>query len=449
MPLPCHSWNKSPVTRLRNEDAYRIVWLSTLLVFIFMSSPVQSQPVAGDERIIAIRFVGNERTKEQVMLQEMSIHVGDRVDRELVEKSRQSIMDLGLFKSVTAELLDESGGKVLQITVEERFFILPYPVVSAKPEGDYSYGFKLRFDNLAGLNQRLEVGYEHKRLADGEVPLRKETEIEYNYPRVIGTPYAFGISTKLVKEDLDLMEEDLQGKYKRDSYHTSLGVSRWLERKQESHGWFYGLGLNSRVDRYEYISGDQGLRENGQSIGITANLGYTRVHEKKYYRDGIAYGVDGELGVPELGSDYSYYRNNYYLRRYYPLVAEKNNLNAQLRLGLANGCNFDCEAFKLGGSSTLRGYENDYVTGNAFVLANIEYHHQISGYNQMRAVLFTDIGNAYPKPREIDLLDQKVSVGIGLRWRVQLFVDLTLRFDYGYGIDAKTDKVYLSTKAMF
>ena len=97
----------------------------------------------------------------------------------------------------------------------------------------------------------------------------------------------------------------------------------------------------------------------------------------------------------------------------------------------------------------MRGYENGSISGNAFTQANIEYLHQISGYKQLRAVLFADIGNAYPGPLEIDLTEQKVGVGVGLRWRVQTFVDLTLRVDVAYGLEEGTQKNYLTTSVPF
>jgi hypothetical protein len=36
-----------------------------------------------------------------------------------------------------------------------------------------------------------------------------------------------------------------------------------------------------------------------------------------------------------------------------------------------------------------------------------------------------------------------------MRWRVQSFVDVTLRADYAYALDAETTKLYLSTSTSF
>ncbi len=397
-----------------------------------------------------VRFSGNETTKERVMLQEMSIRVGDPVDRAKIEKSRQAIMDLGLFKSVKAELLDEADKKVLLITVEEKWYILPLPLIDVRLEGDYSYGLEIRHDNVAGLNQRVKLGYEESNEINSDVPNTRELELEYDYPRVIGSPYSFDFSAKVIRDDLELTRNEVSfASYQRDSYRSSVGLSRWLREEGATSGWYYGFGLSTRYDEYEHFSGQPGLYRDSQSIGVRGQLGFKDLHNYEYYRDGVTYGISTTVGAPQLGSDYSFYNTSLSYRRYIPLRANKSNFNMRYQVGLANGCNFGCVAYGLGGGNDLRGYDGDYVSGNAFALANLEYLHQISGYKQLRAVLFTDIGNAYPGPMEIDLGELKVGVGFGLRWRVQVFVDLTLRVDVAYGLEAETQKNYLTTSVPF
>ncbi|MHB8414425.1 MAG: POTRA domain-containing protein, partial [Acidiferrobacteraceae bacterium] len=86
-----------------------------LLLMGLASLPAQARAV---DRIVAIRFVGNKVTRPSVMLQEMTIHVGDPVDRRKIAASRQAIMNLGLFKSVHTKLLPTKNGKILQVAVK-------------------------------------------------------------------------------------------------------------------------------------------------------------------------------------------------------------------------------------------------------------------------------------------------------------------------------------------
>ena len=75
-----------------------------------------------DDRISEIRFEGNNKTRLSILNQELLIKVGDPLNKELVEKSRQNIMDLGLFKSV--RFRTESGGIVVFVIKEKRYLLL-------------------------------------------------------------------------------------------------------------------------------------------------------------------------------------------------------------------------------------------------------------------------------------------------------------------------------------
>jgi outer membrane protein insertion porin family len=158
-----------------------------------------------------------------------------------------------------------------------------------------------------------------------------------------------------------------------------------------------------------------------------------------------------EVGFDELGSDYNYTHQSLLLRNYLPIALDKRtaNLNLRARLSWTNGQPFNKEVYELGGADSLRGYEQEYVTGNALALINLEYHHPLSGYPQLRGVLFADAGNVYADADALDLGRLNKAVGVGLRWKVQSFVNLTLRLDLAYGIDAETEFVYATTSGTF
>lgn len=423
--------------------------LRGLWLLLLVTLPLQA---ADHPPIDAIRFVGNETTRERILLQEMTVGVGDPADPEAIAHSRQAIMDLGLFKSVTALMQQEAGLRVLVVTVEERFYILPWPLLNAKPEGDYSYGAELRLDNVAGLNQRLKLSYEEKGSIDADEPKRNETALSYSYPRLRGSPYRFDLSLKLTRENLSPLDSltDLPaGEYRYERYGSSVRLSRWLNDEGASRGWFYGFGVNARVDSYDFRSGERGLFDNTQSIGLIANTGYETIHEHPYYRDGIAFGINGEVGAPQLGSDYRYYLSTLYWRLYRPLVVDSSNFNMRLLAGFGHGNRFGTPLFGLGGNDSLRGYEGDYVTGNAYLLGNFEYAWQVSGYKQLRLVPFVDLGNAYSDIFAMNATDLKTSLGFELRWKVQSFVNLNLRIGYAYGVEAETQKAYASSGTAF
>ncbi len=398
-----------------------------------------------------IRFSGNKKTQEIVMRQEMLVREGDPLDLARIERSRQAIMNLGLFKSVDAQVLQEEGHNVLLIAVEERFYILPLPLLDARlDEAEYSYGMELRYDNLMGLNQRLKLTYEHDKTADGETPMRRESSLSYSYPRVLGSNDNFSLNGNVIREELiELDNEIITGSYRRDSRNLGFRVSRWLAAESISQGWVLGGGMAIAQRIYDQQRGSGENYDNSQALEVNVSLDYSAIEEYPYHREGSAYGYWLSVSMPGMGSDYTYNRVDFYHRNYHPLGFIDASLHTQVKLGLANGNRFDAPAFSVGGGSSIRGYEGEVAQGNAMLQLNAEYHHHLSGYRQLRGVVFMDAGNAWSGGTDLNLGKLFSSAGVGLRWRVQSFVDMTLRLDIAYAIDAKETKFHASTSSSF
>lgn len=419
----------------------RLLWMLLLLAVpgLFAGNALAAAPT-----ITAIRFEGNDTTKPRIMLREMTVQVGDPVDPQTIERSRQAIMDLGLFKTVEARLEDAPEGKVLVITVEEKYYILPLPRADADPNGDYEYGADLKFDNVAGLNQRVQLKYLIHNSVDGVEPQRKEGSLEYGYPRVAGSAYDVNLRLRLRRETVD--DPDVYSRHERDTYNAGFHVGRWLDREGPSQGWRGGIGLDLEQQRWKHVRGVD-AHEDSQAFALQLSADYVRVHDYSFYREGIAYGWAGEASLVPLGSEHSYNRSLFYARVYNPL-GDYRNINWRVRLGVANGERFGGSAYSVGGRE-LRGYESDYAEGNAFALGNLEYLHPISGYKQLRLAALLDAGNAYPDVEHVDLLDMAVGVGLGARWRVQSFVNIDLTFDWGYGLGSGRQFTYFTTSGTF
>lgn len=420
--------------------------LLTLIIMCLVSSAV----FAAEGNIDEIRFSGNKVTRESVMRQEMLVKEGDPLNPVKIEHSRQAIMNLGLFKQVKSEILQEESANVLLITVEERFYILPLPLLDARlEEEELSYGIELRHDNLLGLNQRLKLTYEHKKSADGEIPTRKESGLNYAYPRILGSSQNLAITGNILREEKHELENDtVIGRYRLDTRGLAFRVSRWLGPDAISRGWLLGGGMGVIQQIYSRQHGTAETYNDSQALDLNGGLGYSAIEEYPYRREGAAYGAGLSVSLPDMGSDYSYNRLTLYHRNYHTLDLIDASLHTQIKLGVANGSSFGNPAFSVGGGDSLRGYESDFVRGNALLQLNAEYHHHLSGYRQLRGVVFVDAGNSWPGGTE---MDGKLypSTGLGLRWRVQSFVDLTLRIDAAYAVDTQETKLYASTRSSF
>jgi outer membrane protein assembly factor BamA len=400
-------------------------------------------------RIDIIRFAGNAVTAEQILRQEMWLREGDVLDPILVERSRQAIMNLGLFRSVLAETLEEDGQTVLQLLLVERYYLLPIPLIGAKPDDEvYNYGLELRYDNMFGLNQRLKLSFEHRRSLDEEENPMRQWLLDYYYPRLLGSRNNLFFHTRLRGQAIFTNEDEGAGGYYRDQTMFGLGLSRWLNPQGMSEGWQIGAALNLSQHDYSEQWGAGLDYQDEQALELQSDVSYYQVAEHPYHRDGHHYGYTLSQSLAGMGSDFSYTRHQFYWREYRPLSWVDANLNTQLRLGFARGSSFGKGAFNLGGSA-LRGYREDIGAGNAMFLLNLEYQHRITGFPQMRAVLFGDVGNVWDEPEAIRLSGFYPALGVGLRWRVQYFVDTTLRVDYGYGLRDDTNRFYFSTSASF
>ena len=116
-----------------------------------------------------------------------------------------------------------------------------------------------------------------------------------------------------------------------------------------------------------------------------------------------------------------------------------------IRLGLARGIGGTVpttERFFAGGSSTLRGFEQNAVGpigpdlipngGAALFVLNNEL--RVPLYWIIDGVVFADIGNVFNRISDFSITDLRESGGIGIRVRTPWFL---IRGDYGVALDRR------------
>ena len=114
-----------------------------------------------------------------------------------------------------------------------------------------------------------------------------------------------------------------------------------------------------------------------------------------------------------------------------------------VRFGLAQGIGGDVptsERFYAGGSTTLRGFEQNAVGpigvnnvpagGNMLLVLNNELRAPLAWI--VDGVVFVDIGNVFARVTDFALTDLRKSAGVGLRVRTPWFL---IRGDYGVVVD--------------
>ena len=105
---------------------------------------------------------GNEKTKDFVILRELSLRTGVMITSAAIRYDQQRIYSLGLFNDVRMWVSPTGTRKAnVYIKVVERWYILPYPIFGMK-EGKWSkayFGAGLVHTNFRGRNEKLFVNF--------------------------------------------------------------------------------------------------------------------------------------------------------------------------------------------------------------------------------------------------------------------------------------------------
>lgn len=135
-----------------------------------------------------VQVLGNETTKESVILREMRLRPGERVTPEAIEHDRQRVYNLRLFNRVDVEIVPEGNAEAtVFVIVHERLYFFPFPILGFKYRDvkNFYYGLGLTHQNLAGRNEKLyfsfALGYD------------RWVKLEYQDPRLTSDDLFWGI----------------------------------------------------------------------------------------------------------------------------------------------------------------------------------------------------------------------------------------------------------------
>lgn len=419
-------------------------------VLLWLILFVCSFPAAAKTVIRSIGYEGNDVTRAAVMNREIYVREGDVFDEAKIEKSRQAIMDLGLFKNVYYYLKDATTSKQfiegeeqldVVFVVEEKYYLIILPRARANDD-EVHLGIQVRWDNVAGYNHSMRLLLEDR--GDTQGVDERRNSLSYYYPNINNSPYNVDIEWQSINE-----VDETDGVIDRQDDEYMFSMSRWLNNLGRNRGWKVGGSIKYQARNNEVISGDQ-FSNQQDAIILGMEISRTSVSEYEYNRGGKYYSYRLDVSDERVGSDTEFTRHELIYRSYYPIDANPlSNLNVQTKLGHANRDILGDTAFSLGSSDDLRGYENDRFNGNTVLLTNIEYMFPHPGYPLVRYLYFVDIGNTYDAFEDILHKPLNVGAGVGLRWKIRAFVKLDLRADVGYGFTDDDYRFSFGTRHAF
>ena len=158
------------------------IHLASVLFLVAMALSAQQPGAQPWLQVMGITVSGNKVTKERIILREMLVHEGDSLPAsafyDQLERSRQNLMNTGLFNTVTLLPVYLDLNKVfIEVQVNERWYLWPALVLElADPNfntflqfrdlGRVNYGLYLNQYNFRGRNESIyalvQLGYTRK-----------------------------------------------------------------------------------------------------------------------------------------------------------------------------------------------------------------------------------------------------------------------------------------------
>ncbi len=245
---------------------------------------------------------GNEVTKPEVILREMSLAPGMPITSEAIQQDQNQIYNLGLFNRVDVK---ESNDTVY-VRVVERWFFMPFPIIGFR-FNDFSkmyYGFGLSHQNFRGRNEKIGItaGFGYDRWV----------ELQYYAPHFYGNDDVFTAGYVGYQKTHNLSKE--VGEYENTNYSIRFSIGKRLDLYNRLYGTV-GYDIWSVND----LQAGRTLSNDGKDNYAVLALTYR--YDK---RDNHEYTTDGSLihlNVSKYGFDeiVNIYSIEYDLRTFYSL----------------------------------------------------------------------------------------------------------------------------------
>ncbi len=404
-----------------------------------------------------IQLVGNEKTKDKVILRELKMKKGKPFNKFQASRSMERLYNLGYFEDVNMKLLPGTQNEhnvVIEIdVVEQKTGVIT--VGAGYSDSDGTVGIiEVGDTNFRGTGDKVNFHWEFGGAGNG-----KNYTISYTRPWINSNGDSLGVSifNRIYEyDDYDADGNTIAEYDKRrrgwnitwgrvtGEYRTNYFNFESAKESYDNHDGFDwgGTAKNkfSNYDKYGYQSytdmEDTWKKAIMDNFGTTNSFTFTHVFDNRdnYFNasKGRRLSFSAQWGGHGLGGDYDFYKFTAE-GRFYKALGNGHILALRVMGGYIDGDVAYGNLFDLGGSNTLRGYEDDQFKGKKMYATTLEYRFPIA--KKVQGVVFGDGGSTWdidngkiPWYKDDDSFNW--SVGVGLRLQTPIG---PIRLDYGHG----------------
>lgn len=401
---------------------------------------VQIQVVEGS--LEAIEINGLRRLQPGYVQSRVQLAIHPPLNQQRLEDSIRLLQLDPLLATVNAELSagNRSGQNILILDLEEApAFFATVSVDNYRPPsiGTLQGVTRLTHRNLTGLGDRISAGYSITEGLD-------LYDIDYTFPI---SPHGSTVGLSFNNSNSQIVQdvfEDLDIRSESESF--SFEVQHPISRSPQ-HELALGLALDLRRSRsfladrpFSFSVGPEAGRSNVTAIRFSQDWVQRYPQRVLAARSQFSLGINAfDATINDTGVDgefFAWLGQVQWVEQMSPKVLLVSRLNAQLTPDAL----LPLERFSVGGSGTVRGYEENQIVADNGVTASVEALISLTETpNELLLTPFVEVGTAWNNSRDAASDPSTLaSVGLGVRWLID--PSLQLRVDYGIPLISADDR---------